>query len=171
MALRSAPGHADDGPMNAADVSLIRDDWFSEEIAPGARARLQEMGHLRDFAPSATIVAAGAPSPGLGVILEGRVALRVRLPGATSRTILTLEDGDLVGWSAILPGSVATATATALTPTRVMLFERDRLADALAIDCEAAAAVLRLVVKALARRLQATRLQLLDVYGTEREPW
>ena len=157
--------------MSAEPETLLRDTWFTADMSPAIVSRLAEMGEIRDFPANAPIISAGAPCPALGLLLDGCVALRIRVPGDPARTILTLEGGDIVGWSAILPPSVATATAVAIVPTRVMLFERGRLAAAMSADCTLAEAVTRRILQAVARRLQATRLQLLDVYRPEREPW
>ena len=171
MALHRVRASPDDRSMNAEAETLLRDTWFTAEMAPDVVRRLAEMAEVRVFSANAVIISAGAPCEALGVLLDGCVALRIRVPGDPARTILTLEGGDIVGWSAILPRSVATATVVAIVPTRVMTFERDRLTTAMGADCELAEAVTRRVLMAVARRLQATRLQLLDVYRPEREPW
>ena len=44
------------------------------------------------------------------------------------------------------------------------MFERDRLLAAMAGDCELASAVYQRMLKVVARRLAATRVQLLDLY-------
>ena len=172
MALHRGSARPDDRAMSAEPLTLLRDTWFTADMPPAIVSRLAELGEVRDFAANAPIISSGAPCAALGLLLDGCVALRIRVPGDPSRTILTLEGGDIVGWSAILPPpSVATATAVAIVPTRVMLFERGRLAAAMSADCTLAEAVTRRVLQAVARRLQATRLQLLDVYRPEREPW
>lgn len=91
------------------------------------------------------------------MVVSGRIGLRLAVPGVALRTILTLEDGDIFGWSALLPGSVATSMAVALTPTTAVLFERNDLAAAMTADCELAAAVHERVLPAVARHLQRPR--------------
>ena len=125
----------------------------------------------RSTARGITVVRPGEPCPALGLIADGRIALRLAVPGRESRTIQTLEAGDIFGWSAVLEGSRATSLAVTLQPTRALLLDRVRLAAAMEGDCELASAVYRLVLGAVARRLQATRLQLLDLYRAEGEPW
>jgi hypothetical protein len=58
-----------------------------------------------------------------------------------------------------------------VAPTTAVIFDRGRLERAMAADCELALAVHRRVLLAVARRLQATRLQLLDLYRSGPEPW
>jgi hypothetical protein len=58
-----------------------------------------------------------------------------------------------------------------IADSRVMLFERSALLAALEAEPRLAAAVYRRVLEAVARRLQWTRLQLLDLYRVGNEPW
>jgi hypothetical protein len=75
------------------------------------------------------------------------------------------------GWSAVLPPAIATSTGIAVAPSRAILFQGDRLRTALAVDCELAAAVYQRLLVTVARRLTATRVQLLDLYRPANEPW
>lgn len=156
--------------MNA-DAAVLRDPPIALDLAPDALARLSRLGEVRDYPVAGVVIAASQPCPGLGLILSGRVALSVRLPGRLPWTMLTLEAGDVVGWSAVLQAGPATATAIAIAPARLVLFEGEALRSALAGDPELAAAVYRRVLAAVARRLQATRLQLFDLYRNEVTAW
>jgi CRP/FNR family cyclic AMP-dependent transcriptional regulator len=157
--------------MSRSPDTLLEGTWFAAEMPPDIRRRLGEIGEIVEYPALATLVVAGSPCPAMGVIIDGRVALRPAVPGLAPETMLTLEAGDVFGWSAVMHGSVATADAIALVPTTAVLFERQRLGVALAGDCELAAAVYRRVLAAVARRLQVTRLQLLDLYRAGAEPW
>jgi CRP-like cAMP-binding protein len=77
---------------------------------------------------------------------------------------MTLDRGDIFGWSAVLDGP-ATATVVALDRARVLSFERDALLGALAADPVLAARVYRRLLEVVEDRLAATRLQMLDLYG------
>jgi CRP-like cAMP-binding protein len=87
-------------------------------------------------------------------------------------TILTLDPGDIVGWSAIVPPYRATTSATALEPTELASFPAEELRGILASDAEVAAAFLPPVLETVAARVAATRDQLLDLFrGAEVDPW
>jgi CRP/FNR family transcriptional regulator, cyclic AMP receptor protein len=171
MALERLAGHADHGVMEPLVATLLDGTWFATELSPSVRHTLARIARAVDYGPGETVVRAGEPCPALGVITEGRIALRLAVPGRSARTIATLEPGDIFGWSAVLPGSIATSHAVAVQPTRALLFDREPLATTMAGDCELAVAIHRRVLAAVARRLQATRLQLLDLYRAEGEPW
>lgn len=170
MALDGLVGRAEHGAMTTTTDPLAN-TWFASDMAPDLRASLTTIGQTVDHPAGAVLVRAGVPSPALGLVLEGRVAIRPSIPGLGTRTILTLEDGDIFGWSTVLSGANATSDAVTITPSRVILFERAALLAAFDADPRLAAAVYRKVLEAVARRLQWTRLQLLDLYRVGNEPW
>jgi CRP/FNR family cyclic AMP-dependent transcriptional regulator len=171
MALARAGPSADDSVMTPASTELLGGTWFGADIPPDVRRRIAAIGEVADFPVGAIVVAEGEPCRAMGVVVSGRIALRLAVPGAGDQTIITVDEGDLFGWSALLPGAPATSTGVALLPTRALLFERERLVAALAVDAEMAAAVYQRVLLAVVRRLQATRLQLLDLYRAGYAPW
>ena len=157
--------------MDPTAVALLDGTWFAAEMSPSVRRSLSALARVVDYDEGVALVRPGAPASALGVIADGRVALRLAVPGVGQRTIQTLEDGDIFGWSAVLGASNATSLAVTVAPTRAILFDREPLQAAMAADSELAAAVYRRVLGAVARRLQATRLQLLDLYRAGYEPW
>lgn len=108
----------------------------------------------------------GRPTLDVGVILEGRLAVRDRI-ATDDVTLMTLEPGDLFGWSAVLDG-ISTASIVALDDARVLLFGRPGLLSAIEGDEGIAAAVYRRLLEAVASRLDATRLLMRDVYAAGR---
>jgi CRP-like cAMP-binding protein len=83
-----------------------------------------------------------------------------------------VEPGDVVGWSAIVPPYRATSTAVALTDSELAVFEGEKLREALAADDKLAAQLYPVLLQAVARRLEGTRLQLLDLFSQRWvEPW
>ena len=121
------------------------------------------------FAAEDVILHEGADTDTFGIVLEGRVALRLLVPERGAVTVMTVEPGDVVGWSALVPPYRATSTAVAVEPTRLLAFESAPLRKALQEDPALAATVYPRVLEAVARRLGATRHQLLDLYGRDVE--
>lgn len=170
MALDATPWHRHDQPMSTSKRVLLSQTRFASDMPPDVCRRLAAVAEVADLPVGAQVVREGELCPALGVVIEGRIALRLNVPGIGLQTIMTLDEGDLFGWSAILPGSPATSTCTTLVPTRALLFERERLNATLADDCELASAVYQRVLRAAARRLSATRTQLLDLYRVGQRP-
>ncbi len=79
--------------------------------------------------------------------------------------ILTIGQGEIFGWSAVLGKAQLTAAARTMTATRAIELSGP---DVLAL-CEQMPSLgyqlMRCTALALAKRLTATRLQLLDLYG------
>lgn len=149
---------------------LLGDTWFGAELPVGARARLANVGRIVHYAADTVVIAEGRPCDAMGVVVDGRIALRLSVPGTPDRTILTVEPGDVFGWSAVLDSPIATSSCVTTEPTDAVVFERLGLREALDADHELAAAVYRRLLGSVVRRLTATRLQLLDVYRAA-EPW
>jgi CRP/FNR family transcriptional regulator, cyclic AMP receptor protein len=151
--------------------ALLETTWFASDLSARDRSRLAALGHLIEVPPGAVLVQEGLPCATLGVVAAGRVALRLSLPGGDDPTILTIDPGDVYGWSAVLPPAIATSTAVAITASRVIAFEGEPLRAALATDRELAASVYQRLLVCVSRRLQATRLQLLDLYRPAGALW
>ena len=144
--------------------------WFGSGLSPHAVSRLAECcASVRNFAAGDVILNEGADTESFGIVLEGRVALRLLVAERGAVTVMTVEPGDVVGWSALVPPYRATSTAVAIEPTRMLAFESVPLRKALQEDPALAATVYPRVLEAVARRLGATRHQLLDLYGRDQE--
>jgi CRP/FNR family transcriptional regulator, cyclic AMP receptor protein len=152
-------------------ATLLHATWFAADLAPDACGRLAALGQVIDFPEGAVVLREGALCEALGVVVSGRIALRLSLPGGEDRTILTVHPGDVFGWSAVLPHPVSSSTAVAVMPTTAVSFEGERLKSALASDCDLAAAIYSRLLITVARRLTATRVQLLDLYRPGNQPW
>jgi CRP/FNR family transcriptional regulator, cyclic AMP receptor protein len=133
------------------------------DLAPDARLTLASIA--RDERPTAGtyLMREERPTLDLGLIVEGRLAVRDRI-GADDVTLMTLEPGDVFGWSAVLDG-ISTASIVALDGARVLLFERAALLSAIAADQVMAVVLYRRLLEAVASRLDATRLLARDVYA------
>lgn len=143
-----------------------------DRLSPAVRSRLDALGMIQTFAPGGEILHAGRPAPFLAVVERGRVALRLRVPERGRVTIVTVEPGELLGWSAVVPPFRATVDAVATEPTRLVVYDAAALRAQLAADCELSAALLPLVLESVSERLSASWDQLLDLFGTQPvEPW
>jgi CRP-like cAMP-binding protein len=158
-------------PMTETLCALLTQTWFAADMPEDICERLSAIAEVKEYPAGAAVVQEGATCRELGVILHGRIALRLALPGVGEQTILTIDDGDLFGWSALLPESIATSTGVTLVPTTALVFDRDPLAALMAANPEIASAIYPRVLVAVTRRLQATRTQLLDLYRAGHEPW
>jgi CRP/FNR family transcriptional regulator, cyclic AMP receptor protein len=107
----------------------------------------------------------GAPADEFYLLREGRVALEILEPGHEPARLSTLGSGEILGASWLVPPYRWTFDARALEPTRAIGVDARCLRAKCEADHDLGYELLKRVAASLIRRLHATRLQMLDVYG------
>jgi CRP-like cAMP-binding protein len=148
-------------------VAALGNTWFGASLPPETQARLAAMGRIRRELAGTELLHEGEIADEFGVVLSGRIALRMLVPERGMVTILTVEPGDVVGWSAIVPPHRSTSTCVAIEPIEALMIDGAELRAALRSDHALAATLYPRVLQAVSRRLSATRLQLLDLFARE----
>ncbi|MEJ0017436.1 MAG: cyclic nucleotide-binding domain-containing protein [Acetobacteraceae bacterium] len=110
----------------------------------------------------------GEAADWLYLVRGGRVALEVVTPGRGAVQFLSLGAGEVVGISWLLPPFRWGYDARAVEPVRAVAMDARCLRDKCEADHDLGYAVLKRFLPVLVERLQATRLQMLDVYGAPR---
>ena len=151
-------------------MEVLRETPLTAGLGNPERRRLAGLCEVRKAESGDFLLREGSPTTHLGIVRSGRIALRLQVPGRGATTILTVEAGDVFGWSAVVPPYRSTSTAIAIEQSEVLVCEARALRDALDDDEDLAAALYPRILQAVARRLEATRLQLLDVFGQAEEP-
>lgn len=103
------------------------------------------------------------------LVLEGTVGLEVAGPSRPAATVHTVGAGSLLGLSWRFPPYQWQWTAVVSQPARLAEFDANAVLSACETDSDLDNALLRVVAKATAQRLQNVRLQLLDLYGGRKE--
>jgi CRP/FNR family cyclic AMP-dependent transcriptional regulator len=101
------------------------------------------------------------------LLRHGLVSLETYMPGRGEVTIQTLGENQVIGWSWLFPPYRWHYTARCLELTRAVSFDGVCLRTKCEEDHDLGYALLGEFAAIIAQRLQATRLQLLDVYGTK----
>lgn len=104
------------------------------------------------------------------LIRRGAVALEVHAPGRGSLVIETQHPGDVVGWSWLFAPYRWQLDGRAIGTCELVTFDGLCLRGKCEADHELGYQLMRRFAANLVERLQATRLQLLDVYGHARTP-
>ncbi len=147
-------------------------EWFGTQLPADVRGRLTELARVREYEAGDELFREGEEAREFGVVRRGRVALRTLVPERGMVTILTVEPGDIIGWSSLVPPYRWTSTAEALEPVEVLTFEGAALRGVLRSDCNFASVVYPRLLQAVTRRLIGTRMQLLDLFAsTDNAPW
>lgn len=108
----------------------------------------------------------GEPADQFYLIRHGRIALELTAPGRGAITIQTLAEGEVVGVSWLIPPYRWTNDARAIDLVRAIEMDAVCLRRKCEADHDLGYELMKRVVPILVQRLQATRLQVLDVYGT-----
>jgi CRP/FNR family cyclic AMP-dependent transcriptional regulator len=99
------------------------------------------------------------------LIRQGAVAVEVYAPGRAALVVETLHGGDVLGWSWLVPPHRWTFDARAVEDTRVVSLDAACLRRKMDDDPALGYEVMRRFLPVMAHRLQASRLQMLDLYG------
>jgi CRP-like cAMP-binding protein len=148
-------------------LAILRDVRFLDGIPPEALHQLAAVAHLETYEPGRLIFREGLPLPHIFLVAEGSVSLEICLAGQGCKRIQTVGPGELLGWSPILDQTPMTATSRALTPTRLVALDAAQVLALCHHNPAFGFTLMRQTARALAARLNATRLQLLDVYRQE----
>lgn len=120
------------------------------------------------FEEGETIFREGEEANRFYLIRQGRVALEVYAAGIGTITIQTLDAGDILGWSWLVPPYRWHFDARAVEPVRAIALDGECLRRKCEDDHDLGYELLKRFAEIITQRLQATRLQLLDVYGLRR---
>jgi CRP-like cAMP-binding protein len=99
------------------------------------------------------------------VIRTGKVALEVFVPRRGPVNILSVEDGDVVGWSWMFPPYRWHFDARAMELTRVSAFDARCLRSKYENDPVLGYELMKRFAQVMLDRLNISRLQMLDMYG------
>jgi CRP/FNR family transcriptional regulator, cyclic AMP receptor protein len=99
------------------------------------------------------------------VIRHGRVMVEVFSPWQGPICIQTCTDGDVLGWSWLIPPYKWRFDARATEQTRLIALDGKCLRSKCENDHGLGFKIMQIFTEIMAERLDATRLQLLDVYG------
>jgi CRP-like cAMP-binding protein len=139
--------------------------WF-QRLAPEHFERLAGIAQLREAAAGEVLFREGGKEDFIYIVLQGRVALDIFVPGRGRVRILTAEPMEVVGWSSVTPVvRQRLATATAVLPSRLAAFDGAKLRALCEADHDLGYLLMQRMSNVIAGRLMTTRLQLLDMFA------
>ena len=101
------------------------------------------------------------------VIRRVRVAMQLESPGRGAIVTDTMDEGEVVGWSWLVPPYRFFADGRAVTPVSATALDGACLRGKCEADPELGYQLLKRVTSVMYQRLQSTRIRLVDLYGTE----
>jgi len=150
--------------MTESVVTLLQRHPFVEEFQPQHIEKLASMATRVRFERDQVIFREGDECGEFYLIMNGLVALEITAPDHTLR-VQTLAAGDELGWSAILMGRRKHFQARALERTEALAFDGGELLVACKQDSVFGYVLMHRLLGVVSERLQATRLQVLDMYS------
>jgi len=100
------------------------------------------------------------------LIRQGRVAVEIYAPQRPPIVVQTLEGGDILGWSWLIPPYHWRFDARVVEPARAIALDGKCLRSKCEENHDLGYALLKRFAHIVEQRLEATRMQLLDVYAT-----
>ncbi|MGZ4592783.1 MAG: cyclic nucleotide-binding domain-containing protein [Actinomycetes bacterium] len=100
------------------------------------------------------------------VVRRGRVALELREPGGKVHLLDTVEEGEVLGWSWLVPPYRWFLDARAVDTVSAVSIDGTCLRGKCDEDPALGYALLQRVARVMYDRLQSTRVRLLDLYGS-----
>jgi CRP-like cAMP-binding protein len=116
------------------------------------------------FKPGEYVFRGGDPANAFHAIRRGSVALELGAP--STLVIETLHGGDVLGWSWLFSPYRIRYDARAMEEVHAIAFDGACLRDKCDADHDLGYELMKRFAQIITTRLQATRLRLLDVYGT-----
>lgn len=151
-------------------IEALRDVRFLHDIDNEHLLKIADVTRMRDVPPGEILFREGEVPQNVFLVVSGSVALDINTPGSGSRRIMSVGPGEILGWSAILEQTQMTATATANSHSKVAQINTAQLLTICKRNPRFGYELLKRTSLALAARLSATRLQLLDSVGTHLPP-
>lgn len=145
-------------------LAVLSKHPFVEEFQPQHVERLARLARKVRFSQDQVVFQEGDDCDEFYLIVEGRVALEIVAPDHMLR-VQTLAGGDEFGWSAILMGRGKHFQARALDDVVALAFDGPEVLDACREDTAFGFALMVRMLGVVSERLQATRLQLLDMHS------
>lgn len=99
------------------------------------------------------------------IVRRGHVALEIFAPGRGPIAVQTLGEGEVLGWSWLIPPYHWHSSARAVELTRAFALDAACLRNKCEEDHDLGYELFKRIAPVIVDRLQATRLQLLDLYG------
>ena len=119
----------------------------------------------RPFKEGEYLMREGDPAGTFFLIRHGAVAMEIFVPQRGAVRIETIGDGDLLGWSWLVPPYRSHLDARAVGSVHTVAFDAICLRGKAEQDPVLGYELMKRFVPVIVERLQATRVRMLDVYG------
>jgi CRP-like cAMP-binding protein len=158
---RQRPWHPVEEPMKSLSQTLARHPFLAglDERGLGSLAGLAS---FKKFEAGQIIFHEGDPARECYLLCQGKVAIETALMGVAGIQIDTLGEGEVLGWSWLLPPYELHYSARALEPTQAIALDGKALRDRCERDHDLGYELMKRFALVIVRRLAATRARFLS---------
>lgn len=151
------------GAMKTVE-SIIRGHVFFKDLKEKYLALIAGCAKNIIFKEGAVILEEGKPADYFYLITGGLVAIEIHRDANNPVTVQTISEGDILGWSWLIPPHNNRFNCRAIKPTRTIAFDGKCLRNKCEKNHDLGYDVLKRLARVFAQRLEATRLQLVNLY-------
>jgi CRP/FNR family cyclic AMP-dependent transcriptional regulator len=141
---------------------------IAEELGKTRLERVAEVAHLEEYEAGTLLFREGEPADHPRIVISGLVSLLMNVPHQGELVVNTVSDGELLGFSALLPRHRWRSSARTSQPTRCLRFDGEALRTLMEMDHELGYQVLRVAFRVSTDRMGDGFIQILDIFGHER---
>lgn len=122
-------------------------------------------GHNEVYARDSVMAAEGSEANEFFVIRRGRIAIQLHAAPTGTALLQTLDAGDVLGWSWLFPPYRWTVEARAMQEVHAIRLDGACLREKCDSNPALGYELMKRFSRIMTQRLEATRLQILDLYG------
>ncbi|MBT6096492.1 MAG: cyclic nucleotide-binding domain-containing protein [Rhodospirillaceae bacterium] len=144
---------------------LLKDHPFFADWSDDYRELIAGCAANHRFAAGEYIARAGKPAEKFYLIRHGTVALETPVPGNPPLLLETLHEGDVFGWSWLVPPYQWTYDVKSTDLCRVLSMDATCLRAKCEADHSLGYQLFKRFIPIIAARMHASQMRLLDLYG------
>lgn len=145
--------------------ALVREHPFFQGLPDASVALISGCGKNVKIAAGKALARQEAQADSFFAIRAGRASIELHAPGRGACVLQTVGPGEILGWSWLFPPYRWAFDARAAEEVRAVEFDGACLRRKCEADPVLGYALMKRFAGVFARRLEATRVQLLDLYG------
>lgn len=144
---------------------LVAGHPFTSGLSPAEIAAISVGAHVVDLVAGQHLFREGRVADHAFLVTHGHIGIELHLPQRGAVPVSTVGPGELLGWSWLLPPHAWRFDATARSAARVVALDGRTIRAACDHDPVLDRRIARQVIRTMTARLEASRHQLLDLYG------
>ncbi len=147
-------------------LTVLKDHPFLKGLDDDTIREMAKISTAMRFAEGEKIFDEGEVHRKLYLIIYGHVALYFHIPARGEFRFETIGSGEVLGWSSLLEPFRKTSGAVAVKDTLAIALDSEKLQRMMDRDPQLGYTLYRKIVMVVAERLRATRIRLIDIYGS-----